>query len=85
MKMYHGQRIVNLYTNNETKNKKKEMTIMEKLQMFKAHPIILAATSKAEELVRNWYEKHSKKKLKTQTQEEELQFFKAPPVIGEGE
>ena len=83
MTMYYGPRT--LIINGKPLNKRKEPTIMKNLQMFKAPPIILAATSKAEELVRSWYEKHSKKKLKTQTQEEELQFFKAPPVIGEGE
>ena len=57
---------------------------MKKLQAYKAPPVILAATSKVEELVRSWYAKHSKKKLMIQTQPEPLEIYPAPPVIMEG-
>jgi len=81
MKMYHGQRVVNIYTNNKTNNKKKETTAMEKLQEIEAPKVILSIKTWAEEFVDNHYKKHTGKKLKTQTQQQPLQFFKAPPCI----
>jgi len=80
VKLYHGQRIVNIYTNNETNNKKKETTIMEKLQTFEAPDVIMSIRDKAAEFVANWYAKHSGKKLNTQTQEKES-IPPAPPCI----
>jgi len=81
MKMYYGPR--SLIINSNPLNKRKEPTIMEKLQTFEAPPIILAATNKIEKAVADWYEKHSKKKLTVQTKQEPLEFMPpAPPVIG---
>jgi len=80
VKLYHGQRIVNIYTNNKTNNKKKETTAMEKLQEIEAPKVILSIKNKAEEFVASWYAKHSGKKLNTQTQEKES-IPPAPPCI----
>jgi len=82
MKLYHGQRVVNIYTNNETNNKKKEMAIMEKIQSFKPPKVILSIKTWAEEFVDAHYKKPHPKKLTTQTKQEPLQFIPpAPPCI----
>ena len=81
MKMYYGSRTL-IVNSKPLNNKRKERTIMKKLQAFKAPPIILAATNKIEKAVADWYAKHSGKKLMIQTQPEPLQVFPAPPCIG---
>ena len=84
MKLYHGQRIVNIYTNNETNKKKKETTIMETLQEIEAPKVILSIKTWAEEFVDAHYKKPHPKKLTIQNQEEEA-IPPAPPCIGRTE
>jgi len=55
MKLYHGQKVVNIYTNNKTNSKKKETTLMEKLQTIEAPKVILSIKNKAAEFVANHY------------------------------